>query len=87
MQRVFTVFLSCVLSLMSSGFATSRNRFETRTILTPRAHARPAQATLPICGGRQHAKSLTGQHQGSTNAHQKNGLYQNLQRRSSNARR
>jgi hypothetical protein len=80
MQRFLTVLLSCVLLLASSGFAKSQNRFKTKTTL---ASGSPAQAMRN--GGGRFANSHGGRTHG--NAPLKNGLYQNLQRRSSSGMR
>jgi len=74
MQKLPAVFLTIALLLVSSGFASSQNRFKHGTVLKPISHGRPAQATPP-----------KGHHPGSTKDNQKNGLHQNLERRNSNA--
>jgi hypothetical protein len=60
MRRFLAVVLSCVLLLMSSGFATSLNRFEHRKFLTPHPPAHPAEAARPAKGGRAKNASSTG---------------------------
>ena len=63
MQRCFAVVLFGVLLLISSGFATSRNRFETRRIL--------ARTPPPMSPNRraQNANPHRGPNQVSGNAH------------------
>jgi hypothetical protein len=77
MRKFVTVFLTCALLLVSSGFATSQNRFKHGTVLKPSRDARRAQAALTNSA----SKSRMGHHPGSAEADQKNGLHQNLERR------
>jgi hypothetical protein len=81
MQRFPAIVLCCALLLVSSGFATSHNRFDTKTVLT-RTTPRSAQAMRPNGNG-QNPKSHGGSRQGAASANQKDALHQNLQRYSS----
>jgi len=81
MQRFKAVVLFGALILGASGFATSHNRFDTRTILT-RTPARSAQAAQAGNSRSTFAKRQKGREQGATNPNQPNVLRQNLERRS-----
>jgi hypothetical protein len=70
MRQLVTVVLFCVL-LASSGFATSHNRFDTRTILTPRTPSHLPQGPKASSVGIPQGKLQSGKRLRSTNAHLK----------------
>ena len=71
MQRFLIAVLFCVLLLGASGFA-STHRYH-----SDRSTSRRASATRPYYGGGHHTKPHGGRYPGSTNAHHKDGHYQN----------
>jgi len=80
MTRFTAVVLFGVLILGASGFATSKNRFDTRTILN-RTPGRTAQAAQAGNSRSTFAKPQKGRNQAAANLNQPHVLHQNLERR------
>jgi hypothetical protein len=71
MQRFFAVRLSCVLLLVSSGFAIGHNRLDKNTYVPHGAPSSHVAASRFTNDGRNKPEFRTGQRSGSANAHQK----------------
>ena len=77
MRRFLNLVFAFMLLLGVPGIASTHNYRVAKTYATHHSTSRRASTTRPYYGGGHHTKPHGGKYRGSTNAHHKNGHYQN----------
>ena len=77
MRRFLNLVLACVLLHGMPSIASTHNYRLAKTYATHHGTTRRASSSRPYYGGGHHTEPHGGKYPGATNAHHKNGHYQN----------